>query len=87
MMDGNGFRTLGENDFGTVWFVEGEGKVVVNAYQAAMYFGVEDFLQFAQMVGDARRKLSPERDTTPQPVTAKPQASKIRQFRPNTDQE
>lgn len=81
-MEGNSFRTLGECEFGTVWFVEGEGKVVVNAYQAALYFSVDDFMNFAQMVADARKKMSGERE--PAPVPPAPTSSKIRQFRPNT---
>lgn len=83
-MDGNSFRTLGECEFGTVWFVEGEGKVVVNAYQAALYFSVDDFLNFAHMITDARKKMSGEpapAPTTPPPQPA-PSSSKIRQFRP-----
>ena len=77
-MDVNNFRTLGECDFGTIWFVEGENRVVVNAYQAALYFSVEDFMQFAGMVGEAERKMAAPRPT-PQPA---PSTSKIRQFRP-----
>lgn len=77
-MDVNNFRTLGECDFGTIWYVEGENRVVVNAYQAALYFSVEDFMQFAGMVGEAERKM-----TAPKPAPAPaPTTSKIRQFRP-----
>ena len=82
-MEGNSFRTLGECEFGTVWFVEGEGKVVVNAYQAALYFSVDDFMNFATMVTDARKKMQGEREPTPAPPA--PTSSKIRQFRPSTD--
>ena len=84
-MDGNSFRTLGEGEFGTVWFVEGEGKVVVNAYQAALYFSVDDFMNFAHMITDARKKMSGEREPAPAPSpapTPAPSSSKIRQFRP-----
>ncbi|MGE5707271.1 MAG: hypothetical protein ACM3YO_02980 [Bacteroidota bacterium] len=73
-MDVNNFRTLGECDFGTVWFVEGEGKVVVNAFNAALYFTPDEFSQFVRMIGEAGSRLggkSPE-----------PPSSKIRQFRP-----
>jgi hypothetical protein len=80
-MEGNGFRTLGESEFGNVWFVEGEGKVVVNAYQAALYFGVDDFMQFAGMIADARRRLGTDREPPPPPPPP-PTNSKIRQFRP-----
>ena len=52
------FRTLGECDFGTIWYVEGEDRVVINAYQAAMYFTVEDFHQFAHMVESAMGRLT-----------------------------
>ncbi len=82
-MEGSSFQTLGECEFGTVWFVEGEGKVVVNAYQAALYFSVDDFMQFAQMVSEARKKMSGQREPAPPPPV--PSSSKIRQFRPNTD--
>lgn len=76
-MDVNNFRTLGECDFGTIWYVEGENRVVVNAYQAALYFSVEDFAQFAQMVGEAERRF-----TAPKPAPTPAAGSKIRQFRP-----
>jgi hypothetical protein len=79
-MEGNSFRTLGECEFGTVWFVEGEGKVVVNAYQAALYFSVDDFMNFALMVADARKKMSSDKEPSPPPPA--PTNSKIRQFRP-----
>lgn len=82
-MEGNSFRTLGECDFGTVWFVEGEGKVVVNAYQAALYFSVDDFANFATMIADARRRMGGDREPTPPTPTPPPASSKIRQFRPN----
>ncbi len=80
-MDVNSFRTLGECDFGTIWYVEGENRVVVNAYQAALYFSVEDFAQFARMVGDAERKMAAPK---PGPAPAPAASSKIRQFRPQT---
>ncbi|MNT75349.1 hypothetical protein D3C72_2142360 [compost metagenome] len=87
-MDGNSFRTLGECEFGTVWFVEGEGKVVVNAYQAALYFNVEDFMAFSRMIGDAQKRMGrgePAPAPTPAPAPAQPSSSKIRQFQPRTD--
>jgi hypothetical protein len=78
----NGFRTLGECDHGTVWFVESEGKIVVNAYQAAMYFAVEDFKRFAQMIQGASAELggAPKPPTPPTVDTS----SKIRQFSPRS---
>lgn len=79
-MEGNSFQTLGECEFGTVWFVEGEGKVVVNAYQAALYFSVDDFIHFSGMIADARKKLSGTKEPTPPPPQQP--SSKIRQFRP-----
>lgn len=83
-MDVSNFRTLGECDFGTVWYVEGENKVVVNAYQAALYFSVEDFAAFARMVGEAERRFGEMFNRKPVPQVEKPatSSSKIRQFRP-----
>lgn len=82
-MDVSNFRTLGECDFGTIWFVEGENKVVVNAYQAALYFSVEDFAAFARMVGDAERRFAEMFNKKPAPPAERPAtSSKIRQFRP-----
>lgn len=82
-MDVNHFRTLGECEFGTVWYVEGESKVVVNAYQAALYFSLDDFAAFARMVGDADKRfqglMKPAAPATP-PAPAG--GGKIRQFRP-----
>ncbi|HEY9766714.1 MAG TPA: hypothetical protein V6C82_10120 [Chroococcales cyanobacterium] len=75
-MDANNFNTLGECDFGTVWHVEGEGKIVVNAFNAAFYFSPEEFAQFARMIGEANQKLGGKH-------RPEPPASKIRQFRPN----
>ena len=49
-MDAEDFKTLGECEFGTIWEVQSENKVVVNAYQAALYFTRDDFLHFAKMV-------------------------------------
>lgn len=76
-MDVNNFNTLGECDFGTIWHVEGENKVVVNAFQAAFYFSLDEFLQFARMVNDANQKLGGKGQEPP--------SSKIRQFRPVKD--
>lgn len=87
-MDGNSFRTLGECEFGTVWFVEGEGKVVVNAYQAALYFNVDDFLAFSRMISEAKKRMGanePAPSPAPAPAPAAPSSSKIRQFRPSTE--
>lgn len=52
-MDAEDFKTLGECDFGTIWEVQSENKIVVNAYQAALYFSREDFFQFARMVEES----------------------------------
>ena len=49
-MDAEDFKTLGECEFGTIWEVQSENKVVVNAYQAALYFTRDDFLHFAKMI-------------------------------------
>jgi hypothetical protein len=86
-MDGNSFRTLGECEFGTVWFVEGEGKVVVNAYQAALYFNVEDFMAFSRMISDAKKRMGGPNEPAPAPtpVAPPPSSSKIRQFQPRQD--
>lgn len=82
-MDVNSFRTLGECEFGTIWYVEGENKVVVNAYQAALYFSLEDFAAFARMVGEAERRFQ----GIMKPATPAPASGKIRQFRPTTPPE
>lgn len=82
-MDVNNFRTLGECEFGTIWYVEGENKVVVNAYQAALYFSLDDFAGFAKMVGEADKRFQNLMKASPAPTPAPtPTASKIRQFRP-----
>ena len=52
-MDAEDFKTLGECEYGTIWEVQSENKIVVNAYQAALYFSRDDFFQFARMVEDA----------------------------------
>ncbi|PIQ28643.1 hypothetical protein COW36_12275 [bacterium (Candidatus Blackallbacteria) CG17_big_fil_post_rev_8_21_14_2_50_48_46] len=52
-MDAEDFKTLGECEFGTIWEVQSENKVVVNAYQAALYFSREDFMHFAKMVEES----------------------------------
>lgn len=52
-MDAEDFKTLGECEFGTIWEVQSENKIVVNAYQAALYFSRDDFFQFARMVEDS----------------------------------
>jgi hypothetical protein len=90
MMDANDFRTMGECDFGTVWQVESEGKVVVNAYQAALYFSIPDFFKFAKMISAAAQNLSgggaapqPSRETKP----AGSNIADIRQFRPRREDE
>jgi hypothetical protein len=91
MMDANDFRTMGECDFGTVWQVESEGKVVVNAYQAALYFSIPDFFKFAKMISTAAQNLSGGGATVPQPPReTKPASSNIadiRQFRPRREDE
>jgi len=52
-MDAEDFKTLGECEFGTIWEVQSENKIVVNAYQAALYFAQDDFFQFAKMVEES----------------------------------
>ncbi|MBI6546536.1 MAG: hypothetical protein HY692_07060 [Cyanobacteria bacterium NC_groundwater_1444_Ag_S-0.65um_54_12] len=86
-MDVSNFRTLGECEFGTIWFVEGENKVVVNAYQAALYFSLEDFTAFSKMVVEADRRFAELFNRKPLPASSPPAdkppaSSKIRQFRP-----
>lgn len=51
------FETLGECQFGTIWRVSSEDKVVINAYQAALYFSTLDFFYFAKMVETAAQNL------------------------------
>ncbi|MEB3203304.1 MAG: hypothetical protein VKP57_01255 [Candidatus Sericytochromatia bacterium] len=85
-MDQGAFRTLGECPFGTVWYVDGEDKIVVNAFQAALYFTVDEFAQFARMVRDADGRLAEGRGRKPAPPPPAPApeaGSKIRQFRPS----
>jgi hypothetical protein len=81
-LDVNNFRTLGECEFGTIWYVEGESKVVVNAYQAALYFSVDDFAAFARMVTEADKRFQGLlKPSAPQPAPSAG-SNKIRQFRP-----
>lgn len=84
-MDAEDFKTLGECDFGTIWEVQSENKIVVNAYQAAFYFAREDFLQFAKMVEDSIVSLTgrgfqlPKSDIS---AESKPTASRKEQDEP-----
>lgn len=91
-MDAEDFKTLGDCDFGTIWEVQSENKVVVNAYQAALYFSRDDFFQFAKMVENAviaatgkgfQLPASEEQvPPTPEPETPEPpQITDIRAFR------
>lgn len=82
-MDVNSFRTLGECEFGTIWYVEGENKVVVNAYQAALYFSLEDFASFSRMIGEAEKRFQ----GLTKPAAPVPASGKIRQFRPSPSPE
>lgn len=72
-MDAEDFKTLGECDFGTIWEVQSENKIVVNAYQAALYFSREDFFQFARMVEDSIVAMTGKGF---QPAPAKPAEAK-----------
>lgn len=85
-MDAEDFKTLGECDFGTIWEVQSENKVVVNAYQAALYFSREDFLQFAKMVETSVLALTGkgfEASRTPAPAKkeTQPEIAQITDFR------
>lgn len=74
-MDAEDFKTLGECEFGTIWEVQSENKVVVNAYQAALYFSREDFLHFAKMVEESVITLTGrgfQEPKAPQPPVAPP---------------
>ncbi len=86
-MDANDFRTMGECDFGTVWQVESEGKVVVNAYQAALYFSIPDFFKFAKMISTAAQNLSGGPAPQPTKPTTANNIANIRQFRSRRDDE
>lgn len=86
-MDVNQFRTIGECEFGATWFVQAEGKVVVNAYQAALYFSPEDFFVFAQMIDQAARELATISGGVPAPKAKAGKVSDIRQFRTNRQEE
>lgn len=94
-MDSDDFKTLGECDFGTIWEVQSENKVVVNAYQAALYFSREDFYQFAKMVEESivtltgrgfEKKQEPQANpetSGEEPVAEVTQITDIRAFRKN----
>ena len=69
-MDAEDFKTLGECEFGTIWEVQSENKIVVNAYQAALYFSREDFLHFARMVEDSLLRLTGKGFQVPKPGAA-----------------
>lgn len=84
-MDVNQFRTIGECEFGATWYVQNEGKVVVNAYQAALYFSPQDFFQFAQMIEQAAHQLASFEAPQPRPKAGK--VSDIRQFRTTRQEE
>lgn len=71
-MDAEDFKTLGECEFGTIWEVQSENKVVVNAYQAALYFSREDFLHFAKMVETSVISLTGKGFEEPRPPAAAP---------------
>lgn len=71
-MDAGDFKTLGECDFGTVWEVQSENRIVVNAYQAALYFSKDHFLQFAKMVEDAVTQLTGKGFTNPATTPSPP---------------
>lgn len=86
-MDVNQFRTIGECEFGATWFVQNEGKVVVNAYQAALYFSPEDFFLFAHMIDQAARELAAIGGGVPAPRPKAGKVSDIRQFRSNRQEE
>ena len=57
-MDAEDFKTLGDCDFGTIWEVQSENKVVVNAHQAALYFTKDEYFNFAHMVEQSLKALS-----------------------------
>jgi len=94
-MDAEDFKTLGECEFGTIWEVQSENKIVVNAYQAALYFSRDDFFQFAKMVEEAivsstgkgfqlpkTEKSAPTEPPAPkEPAPEAPQITDIRAFR------
>lgn len=51
------FKTLSQCEFGTIWLVPDQERVVVNAHNAAMYFNLQDFMAFAEMVYEAAPKV------------------------------
>ena len=71
-MDVNDFETLGECPFGTVWRVASEDKVVVNAYQAALYFSTFDFFHFANMINVGAQTLATHLQDSNMPPVAGP---------------
>lgn len=85
-MDSEDFKTLGECDFGTIWEVQSENRIVVNAYQAALYFSREDFFHFAKMVEDAVTAMAARHGIPKTPPPAKKEIAQItdlRSFRKN----
>ncbi|MGV3525574.1 MAG: hypothetical protein ACO1RX_15195 [Candidatus Sericytochromatia bacterium] len=80
-MDSEDFKTLGECDFGTIWEVQSENKIVVNAYQAALYFSRDDFLQFARMIEESVVSITGKGFQAPRPE-AKPAAPPARKEPP-----
>jgi hypothetical protein len=84
-MDAEDFKTLGECEFGTIWEVQSENKIVVNAYQAALYFSREDFLHFARMVEDSLLRLTGKGFQVPKsaaPSEAAPRKEKEKEKEP-----
>ena len=72
-MDAGDFKTLGECDFGTIWEVQSENRIVVNAYQAALYFSKDHFFEFAKMIEDSVRTLTGKGfHPSPQPQATAP---------------
>lgn len=85
-MDSEDFKTLGECDFGTIWEVQSENRIVVNAYQAALYFSREDFFHFAKMVEDAVTTMASRHGIPKAPAPPKKEIAQItdmRSFRKN----
>ena len=57
-MDVNDFERIGACEIGYAWRVASENKVVVNIGKVALYFEVEEFFSFGQMIDESVKNLA-----------------------------